>query len=89
MNGLCKVLSVFQDEVCMDYPIVIDRTHVMMCEVGQTPMFGIEGEYGLDVKKILKMNIEDEDFDVSIENGRYVIRNANRTYSFLLKDGGG
>lgn len=89
LNGLCKVLNVFQDTVLMDYPIVIDDTHVMMCEVGQTPMFGIDGEYGLDVKKILKMNIEDEDFDVSIENGRYVVRNENRTYSFLLKEGEG
>lgn len=89
LNGLCKVLNVFQDEVRMNYPIVVDRTHVMMCEIKPTPMFGIDDEHGLDIEKIKKMKIEDEDFDVSIEKGRYVLKNENRTYSFLLVEGDG
>lgn len=76
----------FQDVVRMNYPAVIDKTHVMMCEVKPTPMFGIECKDGLDVSKIQKMKIEDECFDVSIENGRYVLKNEARTYSFLLTD---
>lgn len=82
LNGLCKVLTVFQDAVRMDCPVVVDDAHVMMCEVKQTPMFGIDSEYGLDIEKILKMKIENEDFDVSIERGRIILKNENQTYSF-------
>ena len=89
LSGLCKVLNVFQDEVRMDHPVVVDKAHVMMCRVAQTPMFGIECEHGLDVGTILKMKIEDEDFDVSIRDGRYVLANENREYSFLLLDEAG
>ena len=82
LNGLCKVLHVFQDAVRMNYPVVVDDAHVIMCEVKQTPMFGIDSEYGLDIEKILQMRIENEDFDVSIENGKYILKNENQTYSF-------
>ena len=82
LNGLCKVLTVFQDAVRMDCPVVVDDAHIMMCEVKQTPMFGIDSEYGLDIEKMLKMKIENEDFDVSIERERYVLKNENQTYSF-------
>ena len=85
-NGLCKVLTVFQDAVRMDYPVVVDDAHVMMCEVKQTPMFGVDGEFGLDIKKILKMKIENEDFDVSIEGTRYILKNENQIYSFPIVD---
>lgn len=87
LNGLCKVLNVFQDAVRMNDPVVVEDAHVMMCEVKQTPMFGVDSDYGLDIKKILKMKIEDEDFDVSIEDGRYILKNENQTYSFALVDG--
>lgn len=86
LNGLCKVLNVFQDAVRMDYPVVVDDAHIMMCEVKQTPMFGVDSDYGLDIKKILKMKIEDEDFDVSIEDGRYILKNENQTHSFAPVD---
>lgn len=82
LNGLCKVLSVFQDCVRMNYNVVVDDAHVIMCEVKQTPMFGIDSEYGLDIEKILKMKIENEDFDVSIERERIILKNENQTYSF-------
>ena len=82
LNGLCKVLTVFQDAVRMDYPVVVDDAHVMMCEVKQKPMFGIDSEYGLDIEKILKMKIENEDFEVSIERERIILKNENQTYSF-------
>lgn len=89
LNGLCKVLNVFQDGVRMDYPVVVDKACVIMCEVEQTPMFGVECGHGLDVGTILKMKIEDEDFDVSIRDGRYVLANGNREYSFPLLDEAG
>lgn len=86
LTGLCRVLNVFQSAARMDCPIVVDDAHVMMCEVKQTPMFGIDSEHGLDVEKILKMKIENEDFDVSIENLRYILKNENHTYSFSIVD---
>ena len=87
LTGLCKVLNVFQDAVRMNDPVVVEDTHVMMCEVKQKSMFGVDSDYGLDIKKILKMKIEDEDFDVSIEEGRYILKNENQTYSFAPVDG--
>ncbi len=87
LNGLCRVLSVFQDAVRMNYNVVVEDAHVMMCMVEQTPMFGVDSEFGLDIKKILKMKIENEDFDVSIEDGRYILKNENQTYSFTPVDG--
>ena len=86
LNGLCKVLSVFQDNVRMNHNVVVDDAHIMMCEVEQTHMFGVDSEFGLDIKKILKMKIENEDFDVSIENERYILKNENQTYSFAPVD---
>lgn len=86
INGLCKVLNVFQNNVCVMGNAVIDPAHVMMCRVSQTPIFGVEAEGVLDIKAILKLKIEDEDFDVSVENGRYILKNEKRTYSFLVSD---
>ena len=57
LNGLCKVLNVFQDNVRMNHNVVVEDAHVMMCEVKQEPMFGVDSEFGLDIKKILKMKI--------------------------------
>ena len=87
LNGLCRVLSVFQDAVRMNYPVVVDDAHIMACEVKQESMFGVDSEFGLDIKKILKMKIENEDFDVSFEDGRYILKNENQTYSFAPVDG--
>lgn len=86
LNGLCRVLSVFQDAVRMNYPVVVDDAHIMACEVKQESMFGVDSEFGLDIKKILKMKIENEDFDVSFEDGRYILKNENQTYSFAPVD---
>lgn len=86
LNGLCRVLSVFQDNVRMNHNVVVDDEHIMACEVEQESMFGVDSEYGLDIKMILKMKIEDEDFDVSIEDGRYTLKNENQTYSFAPVD---
>lgn len=85
LDGLCKVLSVFQDKVRMDCPIVVDGACIMLCEVCASDVFGIKSTDGLDIKQILNLKLEDEDFDVSIENYKYILKNDKRSYSFALK----
>lgn len=85
LDGLCKVLNVFQDKVRMDCPIVVDNARIMLCEVCASDVFGIKSSDGLDIKQILNLKLEDEDFDVSIENDKYILKNDKRSYSFALK----
>ena len=86
LRNLCRVLSLFQNEVRMDHPVVVDKAHVMACIVEPTPMFGVECTHGLNVKDILKMKLEDEKFEASVEGDRYVLSNPDREYSFHLLD---
>ena len=69
----------------MDCPIVVDNACIMLCEVCASDVFGIKSSDGLDIKQILNLKLEDEDFDVSIENDKYILKNDKRSYSFALK----
>ena len=66
LDGLCKVLNVFQKCVRMDKPVVVDPACTMMCEVKTKDVFGIESSKALDIKQISGLKLEDENFDVSI-----------------------
>lgn len=87
LDGLCKVLNVFQKTVRMDMPVVVDPVCTMICEVKAKDVFGIESSKALDIKQISGLKLEDEDFDVSIENGRYILSNDKRSYSILMSEG--
>lgn len=89
LNGLCKVLNVFQDEVRMDYNTLVDDAHVMMCVVEQSPMFGVDRAGGLDIWMMRRLRIENEDFEVFVEDDKYILRNDRREYRMGLVESGG
>ncbi len=87
LNSLCKVLNVFTEEIRLDHSVAVDPAHVMMCVVEETDLFGsYNAREGINLRQILNMKIEDENFNVFFRNGRYVLENEKRQYAFPCID---
>lgn len=64
----------------------VDRDHVMLCCINEENIFGVESDKAIDVKQILKMKLENSDFEVSVEGNKYILSDVDKTYTFNLRD---
>lgn len=92
LENLCKVLSLFtkgekgNTYVAMDSNRFVDKNRVMLCCIKEENIFGITSDKAIDVKQILKMKLENSDFEVSLDGDRYILSDADKTYAFNLRD---
>lgn len=92
LENLCKVLSLFtgndesKNHVDMSVNRFVDKDRVMLCVIKEENIFGVESDKAIDVKQILKMKLENSDFEVSIEGDKFVLSDMDKTYTFNLKD---
>lgn len=85
INGLCKVINAVTTTVRLNQTVFVNDAHVMMVKVEQKNIFGVEdSNLCIDVSKVLKMKIEETDFDASLDEWKYILKDDKSTYTFKL-----
>ena len=90
LNNLVKTIDTLKiDAVPLSNELmIVDSAHVSMMvirRVDRLPVFGVESERVIHLKNLLKLP-DSEEFDVRVENGRFVLSNDDHVYSFNLVD---
>ena len=90
LKGLVKVLSAFNDDMDTKVDFINDDGKITVCQIKPKSgdIFGVPLEGVLDIKPMTKMDfINDMDYDVSVDNDRYIVECDQERYQFTLYGG--
>ena len=87
LKGLVKVLSAFNDEMDTKVDFINDDKKITVCQIKPKSgdIFGVPLEGVLYIKPMTKMDFtNDMDYDVSVDNDRYIVECDQERYQFTL-----